>query len=47
VGENWLLPGGDESRAERLGDKCSFELRAGDVLRICTPGGGGFGGAGD
>ena len=43
VGENWLLPGGDEDRAQRLGDKCSFELRSGDVLRILTPGGGGWG----
>ena len=39
VGENWLLPGGDESRAERLRDKCTIRLRAGDVLRMLTPGG--------
>lgn len=43
VGENWLLPGGDESRAERLLDKCTVTLRAGDVLRMLTPGGGGWG----
>ena len=43
VGENWLLPGGDESRAERLPDKCTIQLRAGDVLRMLTPGGGGWG----
>jgi N-methylhydantoinase B/oxoprolinase/acetone carboxylase alpha subunit len=43
VGENWLLPGGDEGRAERLPDKCTVGLRAGDVLRILTPGGGGWG----
>jgi N-methylhydantoinase B/oxoprolinase/acetone carboxylase alpha subunit len=43
VGENWLLPGGDESRAERLGDKCTVRLSAGDVLRMLTPGGGGWG----
>jgi N-methylhydantoinase B/oxoprolinase/acetone carboxylase alpha subunit len=43
VGENWLLPGGDEGRAERLPDKCTIALRAGDVLRIRTPGGGGWG----
>ena len=43
VGENWLLPQGDESRAERLPDKCTVELRAGDVLRMLTPGGGGWG----
>jgi N-methylhydantoinase B/oxoprolinase/acetone carboxylase alpha subunit len=42
-GENWLLPGGDEARAERLLDKCTIELRAGDVLRMLTPGGGGWG----
>jgi len=43
VGENWLLPGGDEARAERLPDKCTIELEAGDVLRMLTPGGGGWG----
>jgi N-methylhydantoinase B/oxoprolinase/acetone carboxylase alpha subunit len=43
TGENWLLPGGDEGSAQRLPDKCTVQLRAGDVLRICTPGGGGFG----
>jgi N-methylhydantoinase B/oxoprolinase/acetone carboxylase alpha subunit len=43
VGENWLLPGGDESRAERLADKVTIELRTGDVLRILTPGGGAWG----
>jgi N-methylhydantoinase B/oxoprolinase/acetone carboxylase alpha subunit len=43
VGENWLLPGGDESRAERLADKCTIQVRAGDVLRMRTPGGGGWG----
>jgi N-methylhydantoinase B/oxoprolinase/acetone carboxylase alpha subunit len=43
VGENWLLPGGDEARAERLRDKCTLELKAGDVVRMLTPGGGGFG----
>jgi len=43
VGENWLLPGGDESRAERLSDKCTVHLRAGDMLRMLTPGGGGWG----
>ncbi len=44
TGENWLVPGGDESRAERLADKCTVELAAGDVLRMFTPGGGGYGG---
>jgi N-methylhydantoinase B/oxoprolinase/acetone carboxylase alpha subunit len=43
VGENWLLPGGDESRAEPLADKCTIRLEAGDVLRMLTPGGGGWG----
>ena len=43
VGENWLLRAGDESRAERLQDKCTVQLRAGDVLRMLTPGGGGWG----
>jgi N-methylhydantoinase B/oxoprolinase/acetone carboxylase alpha subunit len=42
-GENWLLPRGDESRADRLPDKCTIRLRAGDVLRMLTPGGGGWG----
>jgi N-methylhydantoinase B/oxoprolinase/acetone carboxylase alpha subunit len=46
VGENWLLPGGDEAKATRLSDKCTVELRAGDVLRVRTPGGGGWGPAG-
>ncbi|HMR94732.1 MAG TPA: hydantoinase B/oxoprolinase family protein [Microthrixaceae bacterium] len=43
VGENWLLPGGNEARAERLPDKCTIQLKAGDVLRMLTPGGGGWG----
>ena len=43
AGENWLLPAGDEARAERLPDKCTIRLRAGDVLRMLTPGGGGWG----
>ena len=42
VGENWLLHGGEEGRAERLPDKCTLRLRAGDVLRMLTPGGGGW-----
>ena len=42
-GENWLLPGGDERRAQRVPDKCTVELRTGDVLRMLTPGGGGWG----
>jgi N-methylhydantoinase B/oxoprolinase/acetone carboxylase alpha subunit len=43
VGENWRLPGGDEGRAERLPDKVTRRLAAGDVLRLRTPGGGGYG----
>ena len=42
-GENWLVPAGDESRAERLPDKCTIRLAAGDVLRMLTPGGGAWG----
>ena len=42
-GENWVLPGGHEASAERLPDKCTVRLRAGDVLRVLTPGGGGWG----
>jgi N-methylhydantoinase B/oxoprolinase/acetone carboxylase alpha subunit len=43
TGENWLLPGGDEGVAEPLPDKVTMPLRAGDVLRLRTPGGGGYG----
>jgi N-methylhydantoinase B/oxoprolinase/acetone carboxylase alpha subunit len=43
-GENWLLPGGDEARSEPLPDKCTRPLAAGDVVRVRTPGGGGWGG---
>ncbi|HEX2064482.1 MAG TPA: hydantoinase B/oxoprolinase family protein [Acidimicrobiales bacterium] len=42
-GENWLLPQGNRARAERLLDKCTIRMRAGDVLRMLTPGGGGWG----
>jgi N-methylhydantoinase B/oxoprolinase/acetone carboxylase alpha subunit/GrpB-like predicted nucleotidyltransferase (UPF0157 family) len=42
-GENWIVPGGDESRAERLPDKCTLAMARGDVLRMYTPGGGGWG----
>ncbi len=43
VGENWLLSGGYERLAKRLPDKCTLRLKAGDVLRMLTPGGGGWG----
>src|SRR5688572_6199824 len=46
TGENWLLHGGDESTAIRLADNCTAQLRAGDVVRMRTPGGGGWGQAG-
>lgn len=42
-GENWLLPDGEEARAERLPDKITLHLKAGDLLRMLTPGGGGWG----
>jgi N-methylhydantoinase B/oxoprolinase/acetone carboxylase alpha subunit len=42
-GENWLLPAGDATRATRLPDKCIVAMQPGDVLRVLTPGGGGFG----
>jgi N-methylhydantoinase B/oxoprolinase/acetone carboxylase alpha subunit len=42
-GENWLLPAGDEARAEPLPDKCTRRLNAGDALRMLTPSGGGWG----
>jgi len=43
TGENWLLPQGEEARAERLPDKCTVDLHRGDVVRVLTPGGGGYG----
>ena len=43
-GENWLIPGGDESAARPLPDKCTIQVRPGDVIRVLTPGGGGYGG---
>ena len=42
-GEDWLLPGGDEEQARRLADKATVALEAGDVVRLLTPGGGGWG----
>ncbi len=43
AGENWLLPGGFDRLAKRVPDKCTFRLKAGDVIRMLTPGGGGWG----
>ncbi len=42
-GEQWLLRGGDEAKAERLPTSCTVHLQAGDVVRVLTPGGGGWG----
>ena len=42
-GENWVLPGGYERLGKRLPDKCTVHLKSGDVLRMLTPGGGGWG----
>jgi N-methylhydantoinase B/oxoprolinase/acetone carboxylase alpha subunit len=43
-GENWVVPAVQGvGSARRLPDKCTVELDAGDVLRIRTPGGGGYG----
>ena len=47
VGENWILPGGYERLAKRLPDKCTVQLKEGDVLRMLTPGGGGWGPPGE
>jgi N-methylhydantoinase B/oxoprolinase/acetone carboxylase alpha subunit len=44
-GENWLLPHGDERRAQRLPVKVTLRAEAGDVIRVVTPGGGGWGAA--
>lgn len=41
VGEDWLLRPGQAP--ERLPGKATFEVRAGDRLRVLTPGGGGWG----
>jgi len=43
VGVNQLLPGGHDSEAIDLPDKVTLSVSAGDVLRIWTPGGGGWG----
>ncbi len=43
-GRTGSCPGAtSESGAERLPDKCTVKLRAGDVLRMLTSGGGGDG----
>ena len=43
VGENWVWPEGDATRRDRLPDKCTVNLKAGDAIQILTPGGGGWG----
>ena len=43
VGENWLLPGGAEEAARALPDKVTLVLEPRDVIRMRTPGGGGYG----
>jgi N-methylhydantoinase B/oxoprolinase/acetone carboxylase alpha subunit len=43
VGENWLWPGGDESRRIPLSDKVTVELATSDAVQLLTPGGGGYG----
>ncbi|MFM7069652.1 MAG: hydantoinase B/oxoprolinase family protein [Actinomycetes bacterium] len=43
VGVNQLLVGGDPDAAVDLPDKATFAARAGDVVRMWTPGGGGWG----
>jgi N-methylhydantoinase B/oxoprolinase/acetone carboxylase alpha subunit len=42
-GENWLLPGGSADDAVALPDKVTVDVKAGDVIRLLTPGGGGWG----
>ncbi len=42
-GENWLLRSGQESEAVELPDKVTLDAEAGDIIRMRTPGGGGWG----
>jgi N-methylhydantoinase B/oxoprolinase/acetone carboxylase alpha subunit len=42
-GRRELAATGDMGRAERLPDQCTLQLKAGDVLRMLTSGGGGWG----
>lgn len=42
TGENWLLPRGNPE-AVPLPDKVTLQTKAGDVIRVLTPGGGGWG----
>src|SRR5205814_7790996 len=43
AGEKWVVCAGGESRGEGVPDKCTVQLRTGDVVRRLTPGGGGWG----
>jgi N-methylhydantoinase B/oxoprolinase/acetone carboxylase alpha subunit len=43
AGENWLIRQGDEREAQRLPAKVTIQAKMGDVIRIVTPGGGGWG----
>lgn len=43
VGADVLLPGGDEHRAIALRPRSTVRLQPGDVVRVHTPGGGGYG----
>jgi N-methylhydantoinase B/oxoprolinase/acetone carboxylase alpha subunit len=42
-GRNVLVPAGDETAARELPDKVTLDVAAGDVIRVETPGGGGWG----
>ncbi len=41
AGENWLM--GQDGSSRRLPATCQVQVRAGDALRLLTPGGGGWG----
>jgi 5-oxoprolinase (ATP-hydrolysing) len=44
-GENWIERA--DGRVERLEHLAQVEMQPGDLFVICTPGGGGYGPAGD
>ncbi len=43
TGENWLVPRDNPSAPVKLPDKVTLRTRAGDIIRMLTPGGGGWG----
>lgn len=43
TGENWLVPHDNPSAPVKLPDKVTLRTRAGDIIRMLTPGGGGWG----